>query len=458
MSLKYLLIFITGIILSDKIHFLYILPFILLFLQRKYSVYLFLFLAGFFLAYSRTEIWKSNCRNLDITDISGIEGRVISQPYGVFNSKFLLKAEKLFYKNGREKKWSGKIYLSGPKIPFLPGDYVRIEDIKLQRIKGTKNPGSFDFRKYLERKGIFFEGRAKKILLLSHPSKPIPSFIYTIRKRLKITLERYFKNMPEERILIETVSIGKDRIPRFLRDIGVKSGTYHLLVISGLHIGFLYFLIRLLTIPFSCWNNRHYKFFPFFSLIIIWIYVMITGFKIPVLRASLMFSFFLLGEIFDREISGFSSIYLACFLLLIINPFMVYQAGFQLSFIATAGILFIFHYLKGRTEKPLSFIKSYIAAGIGAQISILPLLVFSLWEILSFWNNKQSDNYAFCSFHSDIQHSILFPSTRLFSSIKNFFLRIFQRSLFSFKIFTFLLTLSFLHIHSLWCILHTSEI
>ncbi|RKY30900.1 MAG: hypothetical protein DRP67_03600 [Candidatus Omnitrophota bacterium] len=376
MPLQYLLAFIIGILLSQKINFVYILPFTLLFLLRKYSAYIFFFILGFSISHFKMEIWKNNLKNLDIWNVCGIEGKVVSQPSGLFRKKFILKTEKFIYSDGRRERRKIKIYLSVPKTKIFLGDYIRVEEIKIQRIRGAKNPGGFDFRKYMERDGVFLKGKGKDVIILSHHQGLIPSFLYSVRKRVKNLLEKYFKNMPEERTLIETVSFGRDKVPDFLKDIGIRSGTYHFLVISGFHIGFLYFLIRLLTIPFSLWNNRHPKFFPAFSLIIIWIYALITGLKIPVLRASLMFSFFLLGEIFDREISGFSSIYLACFFLLLKNPFSLYNPSFQLSFTATASLLFMFRYLKRNIGKIPSFIKNYIVGGIAVHISLLPLLVF----------------------------------------------------------------------------------
>lgn len=125
--------------------------------------------------------------------------------------------------------------------------------------------------------------------------------------------------------------------------------------------------------PFRKFNNKHPKFFPFFTLLILWTYATITGLKIPVIRATFMFTFFLLGEIIEKEINGPNSITLAAILLLLLNPSFIFDLSFLLSFTTTYVIIM--------TVRKFNFVKNplfkYLIITFFAQISSLPLILYN---------------------------------------------------------------------------------
>jgi len=114
--------------------------------------------------------------------------------------------------------------------------------------------------------------------------------------------------------------------------------------------------------------------FPLLSFLLLWLYAGIAGFRPPVTRAALMLSFFFLGELFERDVSGFSSLSMAALLLLFLNPSNLFDASFQLSFAATAGIIFVVQRYRLADGKNLA--KGVVICGLGAQVSVLPLIIY----------------------------------------------------------------------------------
>jgi len=331
-------------------------------------------------------------------NIQSVEGKIVSRPHSThFSSHLLVSVRNFTNKNENESgavflrrppgeggavppkvdECSGVIYVKIPKNTYLKkGDIIRIEQLKLQETQPPLNPGGVDYKSYQRRKKVFVEGRGKKVYFIKSERGFIQNILIKTRERSTNLLEKYFKYLPEERALLETISIGKDKVPKFLKEIGIRSGTYHLLVISGLHIGFIFLLLRVLFFPFHYMNYKHPKLLPLFSLFFLWFYAGIAGMKIPVVRATLMFSFFLIGEIFDRDVSGMDSVLIAAFLLLIINPLNLFSPGFQLSFGATFGILFFLKFVEGLSVKTF-FFKDYAGISLGAQLFTIPLLLYN---------------------------------------------------------------------------------
>ena len=380
--------FVLGIIVGDKmslfpfikVHCFFFLLMPLFFLKDKKILFAAIFFfAGTFLTYFSLKVPENHIINHNLGNIRSVEGKIVSRPHSThFSSHFLIGVRSFVdNKNGNKGKGGGIVYVNVPSSTYLKkGDVIRIEQLKLQETQPPLNPGGVDYKSYQRRKKVFVEGRSKKVYFIKSERGFIQNILIKARERSTNLIEKYFKYLPEERALLETISIGKDKVPLFLKEIGIRSGTYHLLVISGLHIGFIFLLLRVLFFSFHYVNYKHPKLLPLFSLFFLWFYAGIAGMKIPVVRATLMFSFFLLGEIFDRDVSGMDSVLIAAFLLLIINPLNLFSPGFQLSFGATFGILFFLKFVEGLSAKTF-FLKDYAGISLGAQLFTIPLLLYN---------------------------------------------------------------------------------
>lgn len=308
--------------------------------------------------------------------INAAEGRISSVKQSDFSSSYIVDINKVFTSTGESKNIAGKILLNATaeKNPILTyGVSLKIQGLQLRKIAPPKNPYEFDYRQFMKRNKIYMEAKAETIVVTSGQNPSIPVFLYNLRKFLSGRLKQYFLYFPEEKELVETVTIGKEKIPSFLKEAGIRSGTYHMMVISGSNIAFIILFLKILLLPFMKIHNTRPKLFPCLSLLCIWFYAGLTGFNVPVVRAVLMFSFFYAGDLLERDIDGINSIITAAIVLLIINPCNLFEASFHLSFVATAGIILFWRRFNILHK---NFFQSMMLTSFAAQIAVFPLLLY----------------------------------------------------------------------------------
>lgn len=150
-----------------------------------------------------------------------------------------------------------------------------------------------------------------------------------------------------------------------------KTGTLHIVVASGSNIALvggsvLGLLSYVLGRRKAVWV----------ALVVIWLYVALAGFEPPLARAAFMGSIAFLGLFLGREIDSWRLLFLACFLLLLMRPLWLFDIGFQLSFLATSGILLF----AKRIERFLGWMpgifRGYLSMSLGAQVAVSPLLFY----------------------------------------------------------------------------------
>ncbi|MDD3725785.1 MAG: ComEC/Rec2 family competence protein [Candidatus Ratteibacteria bacterium] len=369
---------ITGISLTlSNIHWyiIYIffsVPFLLFLKYKKAYLFSLGVLIGFITAYVHTQI-PSHHLIYPSNYIEKAEGTIISSRQSTFSTEYIVNVKDIVVE-GKQQNVSGKILLKvkdREHIYHLPGSHLIMEHLTLHRIPPPVNPVGFDYRRYLEQKGIYLQGEAANLSIKIQKNYLL--FFNTLRKNIIRRFRSALLYFPEEKEMIEMLILGQEKVPQFLKQAGIRSGTYHLLVISGLHIGFILLFLRVLFIPFAELNNRHPKVFPSLALIILWFYAGLTSFKVPVVRAVLMYSLFFVGEIFERDMDIITSIMAAAFLLLIINPYNLFDASFQLSFLATLGIILFWQRFK-LLER--NYLKTTILTSLAAQIAVLPVLLY----------------------------------------------------------------------------------
>ena len=169
----------------------------------------------------------------------------------------------------------------------------------------------------------------------------------------------------------------------------IESGAIHVLAVSGLHIGiissFLFFILNLLPIKGRSWN--WVKLLA--TLTTIWGFALLTGMSASVLRAAIMFSIFSVSFILQRDTNRYNSLALAAFLILIMNPYALFEVGFQFSFLAVLGIFFFFPKLQEfwfPKNKWIYQIWLLLLVGISAQLAIFPLVLYYFHQVPTyFW-------------------------------------------------------------------------
>lgn len=283
-----------------------------------------------------------------------------------------------------------KVYLQkGCETLPYPGEQVIVEGT-FQPFASATNPGQFDQKKYQASLGIGFALFDGGVKYHTKERDEYTTWLLSFRERWSEVYSTYLK---ENSGVLQAMILGK----RKEMDTGVKelyrrNGLAHLLSISALHISFvgmsLFVLLQKCRIPL--WINVPLSLFLIFS------YGKMTDASSATMRAILMFSLFLLAKIRHRTYDLLTGVAFAFFLLLLENPRVLYNTGFQMSFFAVLGIgitnpklqeLFPGKYHKRPKERAKmpaylweKYVKKPFLASLGINSFLLPILLFSYYE------------------------------------------------------------------------------
>lgn len=267
-----------------------------------------------------------------------------------------IAVERLFIR-GVEVPVKGKVRLTLaglPRQPFHPGDRVLVRRARLRPPQRNKNPGGFDYREFLRLRGIHATGyiSPRALELLDRPAGfSWRRALFKVRDRMRDFLRETLPG-PAARLLEAMVLGTRERIPPELRDSFQRAGAMHLLAISGLHVGFIsaffFFLLRAILRRLSP------RLFPTHPIVvtpgkaaailtipIVILFALMTGARVSTIRAAIMVVAYLGGRIMERPSGPIHTLTLAAFILLLAEPGFLWDAGFQLSFLAVGAILLV---------------------------------------------------------------------------------------------------------------------
>ncbi len=266
------------------------------------------------------------------------------------------------------------------KPTFFIGDYLLV-NTQFKIIQKPQNPNEFDFSKYLKRKGFLAtsyiaSNQWKKTNLPPHQTiKRISSIsrnhLLNIYKRYGIEGEQF--------ALLAAITLGyKDDIEIETENNFSRSGAAHILVISGLHIGIIYGILMFI---FGFWQNKKQSKLikAILVTVLIWIFAFITGLSPAVQRATIMMTFIAGATCFERKPQIFNTIFSSAFIMLIFNPNLLFNIGFQLSYSAVLSIIYFqpkFAKLIVVKNKILRWAWLLLTVTLAAQIGIFPLSIY----------------------------------------------------------------------------------
>jgi len=295
----------------------------------------------------------------------------------------LLKAES-FYNGDSVYRTNEKIMSwfenSETAACLVPGEKIYFHQSP-QFISNNNNPFEFDYKQYLNRKKIYRQvylptGRWMK----SDEGISLTPFIFAQRFRMQF-LEIYRdSNLDDrERHILSALTLGYKRdLEPETKSIFASAGAMHVLAVSGLHVGIIY-MVLLYCFGFLKRVKAGKYVFLILIISVLWLYALITGLSPSVCRAALMFSFVTLGNNLRRRSNIYNTLAASAFFLLLINPNNLFDAGFQLSFLAVSGIVF----LQPRFEKMIDcryrlirYFWSIITVSVAVQLTIFPISIF----------------------------------------------------------------------------------
>ena len=277
----------------------------------------------------------------------------------------------------------GKLLLSLKNDSLSPNlhvdDRLRIVG-RIQKITSSKNPYQFDYAEYMRKQGIEHRINIQKAQLNSFPKNKQTwrGMAYGFREYLISKLEKQGFQSDNESVIKALVLGDRTDISTELKRDYADAGAVHLLAISGLHIGVLLLLLNGLFSPLLQWKHG-----GFVRLLLVvsclWIFAFITGLSASVMRSVTMFSAVALGIALKRSKSQFQTLLISLFVLLLIRPNFIYDVGFQLSYLAVFGILWLMP-VAMQFWKPRWWIVmkiwQLIALGTIAQLCVLPLSLY----------------------------------------------------------------------------------
>lgn len=280
------------------------------------------------------------------------------------------------------KQCNGKLLLTiktDSANTYIPnyGDLLLIPAV-YQEIEPPYNPAEFDYKAFLELKQIYYQSFVQSnqfIVLAKNTGNPIIAF--ALAKRKKLTY-KYLTYLPDQNsaalasalVLGYRVDLSKEIVEAYS-----KTGTMHVLSVSGMHVGIVFLVLSALLKPMNKFKALILMRIVLI-LLTIWFYALITGFSAPVCRAALMISFVVIGRAINRKQNTYNLIAISAFFLLVYNPFYLFDVGFQLSYLAVCGLVFfhpkIYHILYFR-YRFIDYVWSYCALSIAAQLATFPL-------------------------------------------------------------------------------------
>ncbi len=261
----------------------------------------------------------------------------------------------------------------GQRIRFYFGDIVEVRGL-LQQPPGQRNPRGFDYRAYLQRRGIFntmavdeYGIRKTGVARVSVPQ----SWLHTLRTRAGKVLDSNVGGREGE--LLKTMLLGqKWLLPVQIQQDFQKTGLSHVLAISGLHLGFILMALNGIVRLLHLTKKQAFVFVTG----ILSLYCALVGAAPSVMRATIMAVLVLGSRVAGRQSDTLNNVFAAALLILLFRPMDLFEVGFQLSFGAVIGIVFYYRYF----ENILSFLPRKIASGLSvtmsAQLGVWPLIAY----------------------------------------------------------------------------------
>lgn len=225
------------------------------------------------------------------------------------------------------------------------GDVVRLRG-RLRLPPRLRNPGGFDYRAYLARRGIcctMYVGKPEHVDVRGDRRGMLKSFLVVAREHIRVQIDRYIPSTGARAVLRALLLGDRSRVTDVQRDRFAKTGLMHLLAVSGLHVFLvgmvLYALLRPVLMRFGLrWRTVEVA-RAVLTVLVLGGYMLLTGGRPSVVRAVIMGVLFIGGIVFQRSAHPLNTLGVAALVLLAVRPAALFDVGFQLSMSAVAGIV-----------------------------------------------------------------------------------------------------------------------
>jgi competence protein ComEC len=288
------------------------------------------------------------------------------------------------------------------------GDQLLVKS-RLSELEPPKNPLEFNYKRFLGFDQIYHQQYVTTgnwMKLAENKGNFIMASSIKTGQYLEAIMDEYIQN-ERSLAIAKALTLGvKNELDNELRNAYASAGAMHVLAVSGLHVGIIFLII---STALKKWRN-HKKgriFFAVISISVLWAYAFITGLSPSVQRAAMMFSFIILAQAMRRQTNIYNTLAASAFVLLSINPFLLFSVGFQLSYLAVLGIVFFQPKLYGLLQFKFVLwdkIWAITCVSISAQLATAPLglLYFHQFPTYFFLSNLVVIPAAFVILNSSL--------------------------------------------------------
>lgn len=313
-----------------------------------------------------------------------VQGKIYKIENTAFGTNIYLKGVEV--ENGEKSVSVKRIFVNTEKIPNVKiGNIIKVRG-KLRQFEEAANKGNFDSRKYYLSLGFYGKIEAGTIEVINSDYSGIRQGLYELRMEIIERLEKLcsdnngiFSIINNKNGIIGAIILGdKTDLDSDIKELYSVSGIAHILAISGLHISFIGMAIyRLLRRRFR------FLFSAAVSIPVVLSFGIMSGFGISTIRAIIMFILKIIGEVLGRKYDAITAISLAGFVLLVQNPFVVCNSGFQMSFGAIIAIVLILPIVEEILNTDNKIIK-VLSANFTISLVMNPILAWNYYELPTF--------------------------------------------------------------------------
>lgn len=261
------------------------------------------------------------------------------------------------------------------------GDVLLI-NTKIETFGEPANPAEFNYKKYQANRNVYYrafvnEGNWK--LLRRDDGNFFFAAVYQLRGKFLNVIAQYIKDENDFGVATAIMLGYRDYVNADLMQAYSSSGVLHVLSVSGLHVGIMFMMLNFLLGWLDKKGRKYAIGKAVFIIGFIWVYACLTGLCPSVLRSALMFSMLQAGLAFRRDASIYNILASTALLLMLFNPFIITDVGFQLSYLAVAGIVFLqprIYTLLAFKNKLLDWGWKLTSVSIAAQLATFPVSIY----------------------------------------------------------------------------------
>ncbi|RXQ96075.1 ComEC family competence protein [Ancylomarina salipaludis] len=351
---------------------------------HSYVFGLFIFLLIFSFGQFRVSQVNADMQLNNIDSISSFKGKLKRNSDEKTNSMACVLELEAVNQRGIWNKSDAQILLYLAKDSLSKslkfGDHILVSS-KLNRVRNNGNPYEFDYATYLKHRSILYSTYAPgNLWCITERNERLSlkgQALVWREKLLHIYKRTGLKDEAYE--ILSALTLGaRDEVSDDVKQVWTSAGATHVLAVSGLHVGIIFGIMQFL-LSFMARSKTGRILRAVILIISLWLYALLTGLSPSVMRAACMFSILALGLAINRKGTIYNSLAISAFLLLLIDPYVLFQVGFQFSYLAVISIV----YFQPKFESLLLF-HSFIlrwswklfTVSVAAQIGTFPLAIF----------------------------------------------------------------------------------